>query len=196
MRPLENRFIRYWPWPFGLQSTGIAVNDRIEASDVARQFTCAAKAEAQRLLYVSMTRPRELLILATKQKEKERPWLETLDATWLTGMEPGGSSITLPDGRSVPASSVILKPQTFAPPMRVTQTLHWWPTAEPQHRLPRNLNPSLATTSPVSIKEQVQVGERLSVGSGVEWDVLGTAIHACLAASFTDTGCDTSQEDV
>ncbi|MBV5345531.1 MAG: hypothetical protein JZU63_08400, partial [Rhodoferax sp.] len=26
--PLQNRFVRYWPWPFGKQSSDIAVKDR------------------------------------------------------------------------------------------------------------------------------------------------------------------------
>ena len=195
MHPLENRFIRYWPWPFGQQSAGIAVNDRIEASSAAQQFADAAQAEAQRLLYVSMTRPRELLILATKQKAKEHPWLDTLNAEWLSSIKPGDCSITLPGGTSIPASFEYLAPRDMEPSARPEQMLHWWPTAEPQLRQPRNFNPSLASAALVSIRETVQVGERLSVGSGVQWDVLGTAIHACLAASFTDTNCDTSLED-
>ena len=76
MNPLGNRFIRYWPWPFGKQSAGIETLEIINKTEIAARFQAEAVAEARRLLYVSMTRPREVLILALKKKAKTQPIYE------------------------------------------------------------------------------------------------------------------------
>jgi len=44
--------------------------------------------------------------------------------------------------------------------------------------------------------EAAQVGERITVAPGVDWSVLGNAIHACLAASFTHEGQWLSEDAV
>jgi ATP-dependent exoDNAse (exonuclease V) beta subunit len=194
--PLQNRFIRYWPWPFGKQASGIPVKDRIEGSGVAKVFEDAARAEAQRLLYVSMTRPREALIFAIKQKAKNLPWLDTLGADWLTSVELDATEIALPSGRQIPAAKVELKPTEGAVAEKAAQPLYWWPRIDPVERNPKYFNPSSATAQSVVIQEQVSVGARLPVAAGVDWGVLGTAIHACLAASLTDPSADFLESNV
>ena len=194
--PLQNRFVRYWPWPFGKQSSGIPVKDRIDESDVAKTFEAAAIAEAQRLLYVSMTRPREVLIFATKQKAKSLPWLDTLGAGWLTSIESDSTELALPSGKTVPVATMALAPSKGEATARVVQPLFWWKRIEPIERKPRNFNPSAAMAERVVIQEQVSIGDRLSVTPGVDWSVLGTAVHACLAASLTDESWEFSESDV
>ncbi len=193
--PLQNRFVRYWPWPFGKQSSGIPVKDRIDESDIAKAFETAAIAEAQRLLYVSMTRPRETLIFATKQKAKSLPWLDTLGADWLTNIEPEATELVLPSGTTVPVATVDLRPGDCVAAEKMAQPLYWWRRIEPVERKPKNFNPSSAQTQSVVIQEQISIGERLTVAPGVDWSVLGTAVHACLAASFTDPTSDFSESD-
>ena len=193
--PLQNRFVRYWPWPFGKQSAGIPVKDRIDESDLAKTFEAAANAEAQRLLYVSMTRPRETLIFATKQKAKSLPWLDTLGAPWLTDIEPEATALVLPSGKTVTAETMCLAPGEGDGAVKTDQPLHWWPRIEPIDRKPKNFNPSSAKAESVVIQEQVAIGDRLSVAPGVDWSVLGTAIHACLAASLTDASSDFLEAD-
>jgi ATP-dependent helicase/nuclease subunit A len=193
--PLQNRFVRYWPWPFGKQSSGIPVKDRIEESDVAKTFEAAAIAEAQRLLYVSMTRPRETLIFATKQKAKSLPWLDTLGADWLTNIEPAATELVLPSGTTVPVATTDLHPGDGAVAEKMAQPLYWWGQIAPVERKPKNFNPSSAPTESVVIQEQLTIGERLTVAPGVDWSVLGTAVHACLAASLTDPSSDFSESD-
>jgi ATP-dependent helicase/nuclease subunit A len=193
--PLQNRFVRYWPWPFGKQSSDIAVKDRIDASEVAKTFEAAAIAEAQRLLYVSMTRPRETLILATKQKSISLPWLDTLGADWLTSSESEDKALVLPSGKSIPVAIMTLAPFEGSATEKAPQPLYWWPQIDPVVREPKNFNPSSANVESVTILEQVSIGERLSVASGVDWSVLGAAVHACLAASFTDSSTEFRESD-
>ena len=63
-QPLNNRFLRYWPWPYGAQGT-VPVADVVEASVAAQTVHGAAVEEHRRLLYVSMTRARDVLVLAS-----------------------------------------------------------------------------------------------------------------------------------
>ena len=193
--PLQNRFVRYWPWPFGQQSAGIPVNDHIDDSVVAKSFEAAAVAEAQRLLYVSMTRARETVIFATKKKAKSLPWLETLGADWLTNIEPDANDLVLPSGATVPVATLCLTPSEGQGKVKVAEPLYWWPQIDPIARDARSFNPSSAKAESVSIQEQGAIGDRLSVAAGVNWSVLGTAVHACLAASFTDSSFDFTETD-
>lgn len=195
MNPLSNRFVRYWPWPFGKQAKGIAVKDRVDESPLAKAFEASAVAEAQRLLYVSMTRPREMLVLARKQKTKSQPWLECLGVDWFTAWDAASPRLQLPDGVSIPVASVALSPAKEFVQRSAGEPLNWWPSALPGAKAAKNFNPSAAITENVKVIERVKVGERLSVARDVEWDVLGTAIHACLAASFTDTAENFVQSD-
>jgi superfamily I DNA/RNA helicase len=82
--PLAGRRIRYWPWPFGAHRTGIEVASRIDASAIGVTDRETQMAEAIRLLYVSVTRARDLVVLPLAAGAKQRPWLDALGADWLT----------------------------------------------------------------------------------------------------------------
>ncbi len=192
VNPLRDRFIRYWPWPFGKQATGIPVKDRIDESEIAKEFEAAAMAEAQRLLYVSMTRPREMLVLALKSKAKEQSWLDCLGAPWLVDGGDEGDAPTetqTPSGMVIPSCTWHLS-EDSAPeaPTPEKQQLYWPETRSAAEYPPLFFNPSSAAASEGKLLEAAQVGERITVTPGVDWSVLGSAIHACLAASFTHGG--------
>jgi len=190
--PLRGRFIRYWPWPFGQQAAGIAVRDAVDASPIARNFAAAAEAEARRLLYVSMTRPREILVLALKDKAKSHAWLDGLGAPWLLQGDAAATELPLPEGGAVPCQTWLLDgpaPQAAAP-AEGAGPLHWPADLPAAEHAPLFFNPSAVAPGAGRVLEQVPVGERIPVAAqgvqGVDWGVLGSAIHACLAASFTD----------
>lgn len=193
--PLKDRFIRYWPWPFGKQGTGIAVNDHIEGSETAQAFQAAAVAEAQRLLYVSTTRPREMLILALKEKTKEQAWLDCLNAPWLLDGDEASTELVLPNGESVPSSVWHLPPESMS--SEFTTTPLYWPVNPPAaERPPLHFNPSRVPASEGSAIETVTVAERIQVTAVPDWGVLGNAIHACLAASLTHPDTWLTEESV
>ncbi|MDQ5946157.1 MAG: ATP-dependent helicase/nuclease subunit, partial [Pseudomonadota bacterium] len=73
--PLADRFIRYWPWPFERQEK-VAVADAIALTPMAEQFRNAAIEESKRLLYVSMTRARDLLVLTRSSRKTSGEWLD------------------------------------------------------------------------------------------------------------------------
>ena len=112
MDPLAGRQLRYWPWPFGMQSTGIPLADRIAASPVGEIAQISAIEEIQRLLYVSLTRARDCLIVPLPARKPTGEWLETLGADW---MLPEGAGLTLPNGTSIPtAFAEITAPDDWA----------------------------------------------------------------------------------
>ncbi|MGQ5490716.1 UvrD-helicase domain-containing protein [Thauera sp. ZXT1-4] len=185
--PLSDRFIRYWPWPFGLQRK-IAVADEIALTPIAEGFRKAAIEENKRLLYVSMTRARDLLVLARSSRKLTGEWLDCIDAPWLFG-EEGGDAVTLPSGDCLPVERWALDPME-APERSergASEPMYWFDgSGDVAHRLPLSFNPSSALKAAATVLEKCKVGERIPVASGADMSVLGTAVHACIAASFTD----------
>ena len=62
-QPLADRWIRLWVWPFGQQSSGLALETAIKASPDGLLAAKTSVEEELRLLYVGMTRARERLVL-------------------------------------------------------------------------------------------------------------------------------------
>jgi ATP-dependent exoDNAse (exonuclease V) beta subunit len=184
--PLKDRFIRFWPWPFGSQQK-VSISDKIDESAIAGKFKADAAAEAKRLLYVSMTRARDLLILARPAKKQTGPWLEVVDAPWLLPEVPT-DRLPLPEKDVVPYWQ-----QTFsaagaeAPENPVPQSIHWYKNDRlKQQRLPLYIQPSAADSLQCMVTEQVKVGQRIIINPKTDMAELGTALHACIALSFID----------
>jgi ATP-dependent exoDNAse (exonuclease V) beta subunit len=201
-QPLAARFIRYWPWPFGPQQK-VAVADAIALTDTAAEFAKAAIEEEKRLLYVSMTRARDLLVLARSSRKPSGPWLDALEAPWLLpGRDEEGdlSVLRLPTGETVRAERWVLEPADVhaATPADEHATLYGFPLlTRASVPLPLHFNPSTAHDGrPVSVVDRCCIGERIPIVSGVDMSALGTAIHACLALSFTDPGVPLTEGEV
>ena len=193
--PLKDRFIRYWPWPFGKQGK-VAIADEIALMEEAKRFRSAAVEEAKRLLYVSMTRARDLLILVRSSRKTSGEWLETLGAPWLMPETPA-SPIQLPSGKTIDSLYWELDPADETPPLTaVAQPLFWFATARAHtDRLPLAFYPSAAESVPCNVTEQLRVGERIPLSGSVDMAMLGTAIHSCIATALTDPEVPLSQEE-
>jgi ATP-dependent exoDNAse (exonuclease V) beta subunit len=194
--PLKDRFIRYWPWPFGAQKT-VSLADNIALTPVAQAFRESAIEEHKRLLYVSLTRARDLLIFARSQRKPSGEWLDTLGAPWLLP-EGDQANLTLPSGRVVEGMRWSLDPVEYGGSSADgLQALHWFKDPDGRKdRLPLVFNPSSATPPASKVIEKVRIGERIGVASGTDMAALGTAIHACIAANFTDPDVPLSGDEV
>jgi ATP-dependent helicase/nuclease subunit A len=188
--PLKDRFIRFWPWPFGKQSTGIAIADTVALSDEANGFQREAREEAKRLLYVSMTRARDLLILAMAESEKSRPWLETVAPDCLLPESAETTTLTLANGETVGYEQWLLAvaedeldPENTKP---AAKPLYWFVTPDQPLRQALNFSASGAEPVPCKVLECVQIGERIQIANQPDMGILGTALHACIGASFSD----------
>jgi ATP-dependent exoDNAse (exonuclease V) beta subunit len=188
--PLKDRFIRYWPWPFGKQSTGISVADSIGLSEEAKTFQREAREEAKRLLYVSMTRARDLLIFALADRDKERPWLDAVTPNSLLPDTAESTVLQLFTGDTLEyeqwALEVADPDSTGSTTGAVDDALQWFITPPVISRLPLNFSASGAEAVACKVVESVQIGERIIIANKPDMSVLGTALHACIGASFTD----------
>lgn len=185
--PLDDRFIRYWPWPFGAQKK-VGLADTIALTPMAEEFRKSAVEEEKRLLYVSMTRARDLMVFARSSRKTSWEWLDCVDSPWLLP-EEGVEELTLPTGETLKADRWVLTPaeETEASGAGVPDQLHWFaPNLNDSQRLPLNFSPSGAEKVPAKVIEKCGVGKRIPVKDGADMGLLGTAIHACLALSFSD----------
>lgn len=196
-QPLHDRFIRFWPWPFGKMEK-VTIADTINQSDIAKTFYAAAVDEEKRLLYVSMTRARDLLILARGGKQSEESWIKTIDADWLQG-EDKATELTLPSGEAIPYQALLLDPlDDYAGVNIVTEPIHWFKKLplNAEHRIALKLSPSLAAVQKCTVVESVSIGNRMSLQPGFDMAKLGTAIHGCIGASFTDADALMSKNEI
>ncbi|CAE6723244.1 UvrD-helicase domain-containing protein [Candidatus Nitrotoga fabula] len=196
--PLKDRFIRYWPWPFGAQKM-VPVAETIGQTEVAKAFKAAAIEEAKRLLYVSMTRARDLMILVRTTRKISGEWLESVDSPWLLN-EPESDGITLPSGKFLSAIYKQIPPAALSEelPIENNVPLFWRERPMANHSfLNQTFNPSAAIVlHGGEAIEQCRIGERIALHGGGDKSVVGTAIHACIAFMFGDFSAKPEISDI
>jgi ATP-dependent exoDNAse (exonuclease V) beta subunit len=182
--PLKDRSLRYWPWPYGAQSK-VPVADVAEASVAGQAVRAAAIEEHQRLLYVSMTRARDILILARQSKKLDGEWMATVKlADHLPTTD--ASVLTLNDGTTMPFCRRHLNATRATVAVAAPQgDLSWFETpAERSEKLPLMVSPSASSVVGARVAETVHLGSRITISRDVDPAAVGEAIHACLAAQL------------
>lgn len=186
--PLSGRRIRYWPWPFGLGGAKTGLDQAAVNSDEGQLAAEAAKLEALRLLYVGFTRARDKLVIAHRPKKDS--WLQqlrTIDQVLPTDREPGTHSLA-----GIDTTYVLRKlSATSAEPAQAPTTERWLAsitsTQPPPELQPRFVRPSSDTGESVTAHATVEPlpGQSVFVAksSEAQFDALGQAVHAYLAAS-------------
>ncbi len=184
--PLKDRWIRYWSWPFGAQKK-VDIADTIAQSPEGVRLRGEAIDEAKRLLYVSMTRARDCLVLAFPAKKGACEWLGSLNAPWLAP-DVAADSVSMPDGSRVTCDFRSF--QAPAQPSALVEPdapLRWFPTPESRTgRLPATLIASASVARACKVTDSVSIGERIALKAGTDMTALGNAIHASIATAFTD----------
>lgn len=179
-RPLHNRFIHYWPYPYGRCNAPEAAAVA-EASAIGQAMAKAAKDENTRLFYVSLTRARDAVVLAYTTRKGALDWLEEIGAD---GVLIGGTGdITLPDGRNVSrlrrewtADDCLVQPIATEP-----QVLRWFSRAAPLAPPPLWVTPSAARSEALYHHGGLErVGQRIPIKSKVDMEALGQALHLCI----------------
>jgi ATP-dependent exoDNAse (exonuclease V) beta subunit len=192
-RPLDGRWVRWWPWPYGSNRTGLALLDRALQTPEAVGARQADERERLRLLYVGFTRPRDLLVLVAGCTAKGGPATAALQL--LCG--PDGKALLTPPFEEASGARELavgeaswpctvrelpgLPPTAAAPARAATR---WYAPAPRQERPRERLNPSAEPLagSP-RILEVVRIGGRKAVEAGAEQSgLVGDAIHGFLAA--------------
>ncbi|MGY2361254.1 UvrD-helicase domain-containing protein [Pseudomonas azotoformans] len=196
-KPLHDRFIRYWPWPLGKQKT-VPLSETFEQTAIGLACRAEAVEEAKRLLYVSMTRARDLLVIARSSRKITGEWLDTVQAPWLM-TPPGLSTLKLPNGKELRADCQTLTASDSPVPVAVIeQNLHWFaPVQVIQSRLPLGFQPSNGgARASTAGRNTCQIGTRIAFQGSPEMSALGTAIHASLCLSFTDPNFPLTLDEV
>ena len=185
-QPLANRRLRFWPWPFGQQETGIPLQTNVAAGDIGQAAARKAVEEELRLLYVGLTRARDLLVLV-REKDQPTPWLDGLQAQWL---QPGNGQLILPDKTTIGLQTLQLTPPAEVAAAKTDSHYAWFPAPlQPTLKLPARLTPSRQPQAPGSrVGKIIDVGPRLPFSGALEEADLGDALHAIFAAEFVNPG--------
>ena len=143
--------------------------------------------ESKRLLYVTLTRPRDGLIITMDAKKAGGEWMDTLEADW---MLPEGGSLKLPDGTIIPTLNLELERELEADQaeQKIPQYQpQWLSTGTPESEtLPLRLSPSSIAPNPTaSIGDIIELGERLPIEGEYDPATLGSALHAVIATTLT-----------
>jgi ATP-dependent exoDNAse (exonuclease V) beta subunit len=187
-QPLANRRLRFWPWPFGKQQSGIALLTKVKDGPQGKAAHLAAAREELRLLYVGFTRARDLLILIARTAE-QNSWLDLLKAPWLKPLTCNGELIDglLGPGK-VPSRTRVLKPPGQAVLPEPMPSYRWFPAPIPRtSKLPAIITPSKQPAlASAKVVQTINFGKRLPITGTVEEEQLGNALHAILAAEFVN----------
>ena len=183
-QPLANRRLRFWPWPFGQQETGIPLQTNVAAGDIGQAAARKAVEEELRLLYVGLTRARDLLVLV-REKDQPTPWLDGLQAQWL---QPGNGQLIMPDKTTIGLQTLQLIPPAEVAAAKTDSHYTWFPAPlQPTPKLPARLTPSRQLQVPGSrVGKIIDVGPRLPFSGALEEADLGDALHAIFAAEFVN----------
>ena len=196
-QPLLDRFIHFWPWPFGKMEK-VTIAETIADSELSKKLSAEAVEEEKRLLYVSMTRARDLLILARGGRESEASWIKVVAADWLQGVADA-TELQLPSGEKIPYQDWVLDPvEDNASQPAALEPIHWFKAlaAANAETMPLKFTPSAIAQQSCTITNSIEVGQRLTIQKNVDMAQLGTALHACIGAAFTDANAPLSEMEV
>jgi ATP-dependent helicase/nuclease subunit A len=184
--PLSDRYIRFWPFAFGGQQKGMQVVDQIEESDTGQECRTAAVEEIKRLLYVSLTRARDLLVIPLPDKKTTGPWMGTLQADW---MLPAGDKLILPDKTEIPTASRVFNSAEADGTLETGGYKPFWlgPRIPASDKLPAIMNPSSMDKVPGSkIAGTQNVGMQLKIKGSPAMNQVGLALHQVITAEIVN----------
>jgi ATP-dependent helicase/nuclease subunit A len=180
-RPLHERTLRYWPWPYGAQKNQL-LSDNVDASETGQRLLSDAVDEHKRLLYVSLTRARDMVVLARSAKKLDGEWMATVG---LAGRLPDedATELILSNGTRVPFRRRRPNEEISASGLEIERDdLQWF--AAPQTltaKLPLTVSPSSAVPIRSRITEVATIGARITINDVGDSATVGEAVHACLA---------------
>jgi ATP-dependent exoDNAse (exonuclease V) beta subunit len=208
-RPLEGRWIRFWPWPYEGLKKGLEYGDAAQAHPTYDRAQRVALAENRRLLYVGMTRARDQLVLVAREK-KDGPacgWLEDLEAgserpifNMPMGVEDGGWCEVLVGVEDAPVNALVRKLSAGEEGPAVEREPEVWFEREEgaenlvarpklvlgcsKARFPDD-QPAVARTTGMH-----EIGPPFGLAEGVEWVDVGNALHLFLGADLVRPAAD------
>lgn len=195
--PLANRFIHYWPYPYGAaKAADVPAAVEAEATPTGQAMDAAARQENIRLLYVTLTRARDQLIFVSKSAdEPPLDWLEEADATEKLWTATGQRLL---DGVPISFQRADWSAEDAAavPPAKESAKLHFYPVRAPQEHAPLWVTPSATHADGFHVAAVEAVGRRVGVRAGADITSLGSALHNCIAYAIADANKGTGLDEV
>ncbi len=202
-KPLEDRSIHYWPWPFGAQKTMQELVDAL--ADRQEEINAKERAlkESRRLMYVGMTRACDGLIFAMRKSETKAEtklktaWLDELTDSagnpileW--PMQTGEQTLTIGSASIVvtvhefnadaeSAATGIIKDENYV--STLTDKFQEYPRARVS---PSGLNVKDEDLKELNIQIAADFGQRIKLAGKPDMTQLGDAIHGFLAVDTYD----------
>jgi ATP-dependent exoDNAse (exonuclease V) beta subunit len=192
-RPLDGRWLRFWPWPYGRQVKDVPLGAAAADSALGRSADVRQRAETVRLLYVGMTRARDRLVFAARARgtSLETAWLETLRDGADRAVLSLDIAASRADAGGVPFDldvesfrhDTAASPAPFLGPCHGPDASAATGTAwSPYRQSPSALPPA---EGPWPFETTV-LGPRLPLAGVVDARALGEAVHSFLAADPID----------
>ncbi|BCH67897.1 MULTISPECIES: PD-(D/E)XK nuclease family protein [Rhizobium/Agrobacterium group] len=186
--PLSERWIRFWPQPYGQSGKGSAIDVAAASSQIGRRALQRAVEEDTRLLYVGATRARDYLIFAPPAKGP-LSWLSLLNAPDAAAhlvpppiddnqLGIGSQNFTV-DVRALSTSGGAadrVTPRTFVRARMIERPV----------RPPLFLKPSDAEGGSWRVVERVELGGRLPIDGIADITALGEALHSVIGYDDPD----------
>lgn len=182
-QPLANRFVHCWLKTWGKRSQPQAAINA-EASATGQAMQAEALAENKRLLYVGLTRARDMNVAVSfvRSRGPGRAWVgEIQGADDLLFGDSG--TVALPDGRQLSRLSKSWSQDDCAvePPAKTPEMCHWFIPLPRVQAEPLWHRPSAASGGTYKVAETETIGVRLSLAGKPDMASLGTALHLCIA---------------
>ena len=195
--PLAERWLRYWPWPYGAQCIGTGLREGLDGTPELNKAAAETEAEELRLLYVTLTRARDYLVLCLNTKAN--PWLDL-------ALGKAGRSLTVTadateielewDNEKENLKMQVLRPQCSAISESERATSTWVAERKGRGQYPAAvLNPSTfkfgSGTSMAG--KPVLIGKRIKIKGKPVLESLGTALHDFIAADVNEKRPETER---
>jgi ATP-dependent helicase/nuclease subunit A len=183
-QPLANRFVHCWLNTWGKRSQPQAALNA-EGSATGQAMQAEALAENKRLLYVGLTRARDMNVATTFVRPRGGPgraWVEEIEGA--AGLLFGDSGVVaLPDGQQLYRLTKSWSKDDCAvePPAKASEDCHWFTSRPRVQGEPLWHRPSSSQGGTFKVAESDAVGVRLSLAGKPDMAALGTALHLCIA---------------
>ena len=187
-KPLEGRWIRYWPWPYANHRKGVFLDAAVQNT---AEYTAAlrrAENEEIRLLYVGMTRARDYLVFAARKGSHK--WLDQLTD------KNSIKTFNLPQDETAAVQGFCLVNLEETEPLPSTaQTVRWFAGADSRtERQPKatycsGLIVADGVVNQVTASPE-KIMDRVAIVGNPDMNNLGNAVHAfmCCACDGLSAG--------
>jgi ATP-dependent helicase/nuclease subunit A len=194
--PLDNRSIRYWPWPFGTQKNFDELDNKLAGREEEINAIQLAKNESHRVLYVGMTRARDRMVMAVRKHETQKE--TTLKTGWLDELVDGSGEplLDLPleagehvldiAGYSIPITVNEYLPEENGKETVITEEANYMmPGTDVKEYPPARISPSSLSVDDseaalIQVKTAADFGVRIEIKGKPGMDSIGNAIHGFL----------------